>query len=242
MSTFGNPNIKNNGLVLYLDAGNTKSYSGSGITWSDLTINKLNGVLYNGPTFGRNNSIGFDGVNDYVQINHNSLLAQTYSMSFNTWIYSSNWNSLTSNYKVFSKTQTGAYAFGSSIFTVGVMEYISYIGGAYRSVTYPLSSLTNSTWYNFSGSWNSRYLVLYVNGASVSTLDYGSVIGSSSAVSYISYSFNNILAVGAEPGATSSIDGNYWPGNIALLQIYSRSLSDTEMLQNFNAIKGRFNL
>lgn len=241
MATYGGGNVINNGLIFYLDAGNIKSYSGSGLTWSDLTLNKFKAVLYNGPTFSRN-SIGFDGVNDYVQIDHNSQLAQTYSMSFNTWIYNSNWNSMTNNCKVFSKTQTGGYAFGSSIFTVGVMEYISYIGGAYRSVTYSLSSLTNSMWYNFSGSWDSRYLKLYVNGVSVSTLDYGLVIGSTSATSYISYSYNNILAIGAEPGATSSIDGNYWVGNIAMLQLYNRALSSSEVLQNFNALRTRFNL
>ena len=62
------PNIITDGLVLYLDAANTKSYPGSGTTWRDLSKSQLNGTLTNGPTFNSANggSIVFDGTNDYV--------------------------------------------------------------------------------------------------------------------------------------------------------------------------------
>jgi hypothetical protein len=49
------PKIVTNGLVLYLDAANTRSYSGSGTAWNDLTVNGNNGVLTNGPTFNSSN-------------------------------------------------------------------------------------------------------------------------------------------------------------------------------------------
>ena len=63
------PKIVTNGLVLALDAANTKSYPGSGTVWSDLTPNGNNGALTNGPTFNSANggSIVFDGTNDYLQ-------------------------------------------------------------------------------------------------------------------------------------------------------------------------------
>ena len=64
------PNIITDGLVLYLDAANTKSYPGSGTTWRDLSKSQLNGTLTNGPTFNSSNggSIVFDGVDDYVNL------------------------------------------------------------------------------------------------------------------------------------------------------------------------------
>jgi hypothetical protein len=65
-----NPRIITDGLVLCLDAGNIKSYPGSGNTWIDLSGNGNDGTLTNGPTFNSDNkgSIIFDGVNDYVTL------------------------------------------------------------------------------------------------------------------------------------------------------------------------------
>ena len=65
-----NTSIVRDGLVLYLDAANPKSYSGSGTTWSDLKGSN-NSTLQNGVTFNSANKghFIFDGVNDYIQIN-----------------------------------------------------------------------------------------------------------------------------------------------------------------------------
>ena len=62
-----NAPIVTDGLVFYVDAGNSNSYPGSGTTWSDL-IGSNDGALTNGPTFDSANggSIVFDGTNDYV--------------------------------------------------------------------------------------------------------------------------------------------------------------------------------
>lgn len=64
---FTGPNIITDGLVLALDAGNTKSYPGSGTTWNDVSGNGNNGTLINGPTFdtGNGGSVVFDGVDDH---------------------------------------------------------------------------------------------------------------------------------------------------------------------------------
>jgi hypothetical protein len=70
------PKIVTDGLVLYLDAANTKSYPGSGTTWNDLSRGGNNGTLINGPTFNSANggSIVFDGVDDYGVLDINSGL------------------------------------------------------------------------------------------------------------------------------------------------------------------------
>ena len=61
------PRVITDGLVLGLDAANTRSYVGSGTTWTDL-IGSNNGTLTNGPTYSsdRGGAIVFDGSNDYV--------------------------------------------------------------------------------------------------------------------------------------------------------------------------------
>ena len=70
MSIHYSPTTVTSGLVLCLDAGNAKSYPGSGTVWTDLSGNGNTGTLINGPTYNSANggSIVFDGVNDYANI------------------------------------------------------------------------------------------------------------------------------------------------------------------------------
>lgn len=71
-----------NGLVLCLDAGNTKSYPGSGTTWTDLSGRGNTGTLTNGPTYSSANggSIVFDGTNDYVSTNYTQTSVTGYTI------------------------------------------------------------------------------------------------------------------------------------------------------------------
>ena len=68
MGVLYNSRIVTDGLVLCLDAGDKMSYPGAGTTWTDLSKNKNNGTLTNGPTFDSANggSIVLDGTNDYI--------------------------------------------------------------------------------------------------------------------------------------------------------------------------------
>ncbi len=87
MSLSRGPKTITNGLVLYLDAANKKSYPGSGTTWTDLSGNVYNGTLTNGPTFSAANmgSIVFDGTNDNIQLGNASTFLPTSAISLNCW-------------------------------------------------------------------------------------------------------------------------------------------------------------
>ena len=81
------PQISLNGLVLCLDAANSKSYPGSGTTWTDLSGGGNNGTLTNGPTYSSGNlgSLVFDGTNDYVvTTTSNSYLDMTIAVYINS--------------------------------------------------------------------------------------------------------------------------------------------------------------
>ena len=56
-----NPRIVTNGLVLCLDAGNTRSYPGSGTTWTNLTNNAVTTI--SGTTSFSTGSLSFNGTN-----------------------------------------------------------------------------------------------------------------------------------------------------------------------------------
>jgi alpha-tubulin suppressor-like RCC1 family protein len=85
-----NPRLVTDGLVLALDAGNTKSYPGSGTSWTDISGQGGSATLTNGPTFSSSNlgSIVFDGINDYVASVSNITLANAFSISL--WVKHTN--------------------------------------------------------------------------------------------------------------------------------------------------------
>jgi len=237
MGLVHSPRIVTDGLVLCLDAGNTKSYLGSGTTWTDLSGNgnngTLNGVGYSGSNGG---SLSFDGTNDYVSIPYTSLLAPTSQISFEAFTYLPNWN-ISGDKRIISKTQTGGYQIGFNEPTFignGNIGALIYFGGGYRIVKVSRATLT-SGWHHLSFTCDGRYFRMYLDGVNVDTYDHGSTAS-------ISYSNNNNLLVGAEAGSGANVDGFYWSGNIAQVSIYNRALTEAEVSQNYNALRGRFGI
>jgi len=73
MSFNYSPKIVTDGLVLYLDAANIKSYVSGSTIWRDISRSGAsNGIIVNGPIFNSLNggSISFDGVDDYIDISN----------------------------------------------------------------------------------------------------------------------------------------------------------------------------
>ena len=82
------PDIVSDGLVLYLDAGSPNSYRPDfGTTWRDMSGFNNSGSLVNGPTYSTANggNIVFDGINDRVDISHNSLYNFTTGLTISCW-------------------------------------------------------------------------------------------------------------------------------------------------------------
>ena len=79
------PNVVTDGLVLYLDAGNVKSYPGTGTVWSDLSGDGNNGDLINGITYSSGNLL-FDGSIDYVDCGTKASLDITPNVTLETFV------------------------------------------------------------------------------------------------------------------------------------------------------------
>ena len=219
------PSIVMNGLVLCLDAGNSKSYPGSGTTWTDRSGGGNNGTLTNGPTYSSSSggSIVFDGTNDYVNCVNNSSLSFTNNLTVSIWCSSNNAASYRSP---LMKTSSNAWAdgFGYWQFSGTFAFYINQWNGAQTvSVSKASFSITN-----FVATYNGVNLKLYENGTLIQT--------GSSYTTNISNSSTNL-----EIGRGGGGDFN-WSGNIASTKIYNRALSAAEIQQNYNALRGRFSI
>jgi hypothetical protein len=82
------PSIITQNLVLCLDAGNPKSYPGSGTAWTDLSGNGNTGTLVNGVGYNSGNlgSLVFDGSNDHITSSFATTSGQ--AVTYAGWLYS----------------------------------------------------------------------------------------------------------------------------------------------------------
>lgn len=214
------PRIVTSDLVLYLDAANYRSYVGSGTTWNDLSLSKNTSSLVNGPTYSSANNgyISFDGTNDYISVNSNANILSYSEYTKIAWFYVTTFS--TAN-NIISGGVSGQHAF---------WLYVSnrlYAGhnGNWSTVT-GNTTLSLNTWYFGATTYNNTTgWKLYLNG-----VEDGSSINSTT------FTGNQEILIGAY-GA-----GNYYSGRIGLVQVYNRTLTAAEILQNYNATKKRYGL
>jgi hypothetical protein len=201
-------------LVLCLDAGNPRSYPGSGTLWNDVSGNKNNGTLINGPTYNSANlgSIVFDGVNDYVSSTITFTAGQALTIS--GWMYST---ASTVDYRNFVDTlSTLPMIWWNSS---GQIEFDT--GAGYTTPSVYRNQWVYVSLVKSSGASNASY---YVNG-------------SFAAVGGVSYSVPASTPTWFNRSASET-----WLGNCSTVSVYNRALSATEITQNFNALRGRYGI
>jgi hypothetical protein len=217
------PSIVMNGLVLALDAGNTKSYPRSGTTWTNLLGSGNNGTLTNGPTYSSANggSIAFDGSNDYVNLGTPTALTAlfgTSAVSVEVWLR--RLANITSQKIVFDSGSNEYIQIdiisNQLAFSIGTPSSIR----TARSATLDLN-----VWYNFVGVYNGSTITSYLNSAQSSQVSKtGNIATDSGGFLIASYT-----------------SGSYhFTGNIAAVKVYNRALSAAEVAQNYNALAPRF--
>jgi hypothetical protein len=230
------PNIVREGLVFAVDAANPTSYPGSGTIWKDQTVNQNNGTLTNGPTFdsGNGGSIVFDGSNDYVDFDDIlDLSTLSVSMWINCDVYNSGRQFLFGKWK--NSHRAYALVLNQSGTSAGsITSQISIDGGSSNIGLATDSGVidANGTWFNVGFTHDGTTLKTYVNGVLGATATIGGAYTSGTAH----------VAVGTILFSNDTSPLNPFNGQIANTQVYNRALSSSEVLQNYNALKGRFGL
>jgi len=236
------PSIVLDGLVLYLDAGNTSSYPGSGTTWTDLSSSGKNATLSNGPTYSSDDggSIVFDGVNDFASIGSPSPLSGTQLFTFEIWV---NFTSISGNYGGLNKSawlfaggtgggggqpELAVLSADNTSFTPDTLNFGRGSGGTVGSCQVSVSSLmSNGNWYQIvlvRSSTNTQEV--YLNGVQIGTGN-------------VSNSFSDGITNFGSIENNSNYSG-YLNGKISNIKIYNRALTAAEVQQNYNALVGRF--
>jgi Concanavalin A-like lectin/glucanases superfamily len=214
MAFFRGPNVVTDGLVLALDAANPKSYVSGSTIWNDLSGNGNSGTLISGSTFNSDNrgSLVFNGTNQYVSFSTYQQPAQSSTSSF-TWNIWIFYNG--GGYNPIIGNRFGGATWNK--YTGFGLEY-----AATQNVL--VGGPTSNAWCNISIVKNNTSFTLYRNSTSIST-----TTNTNSTVALPFY-------IGGDPGGEFS---NCYISNV---QVYDRALSYQEILQNYNALKSRFNL
>jgi hypothetical protein len=215
-----NPSIVSDGLVLYLDAANLRSYSGSGSTWLDLSGFGNTCSLINGPALigtGSTSSISFDGSNDYATV---------YSIPTTFWTGGS-WTVETFLFN--NNPTSGDYAI---VGTANQLHLLIRSGtahlGLYNNDVASVVQISTTKWTHIAFQYDaSNYnKLVYING-SLNNSSIGSAInvsGASTQIGKVSWGYN------------------YFNGKIAYMKFYNRALTSQEILQNFNATRFRYGI
>jgi hypothetical protein len=199
--------------------------------WNDLSGNNNNGSLVNGPTFSTANggSIVFDGTDDYVSVPKQTAFV----------------NATTFTLAAFMKrrlTNSVVICFQGAVFNNDIAfelwnDNFAYFEVGNGSNSYGYIANTSTNWqyltmvFDGTQTGNSNRLKCYINGILLG-VNYSGTIPATTSAS------NSVFSIGNSQG----IGGNYSDGNIANVQIYNRPLSATEVSQNYNAQKSRFNI
>ena len=226
MATNYNPSIVTDGLVLCLDAANTKSYPGSGTTWTDISGKGNHGTLTNGPTFDSNNlgSIDFDGTNDQISC---GLSGGPLNTSY-TYIIWFKFDQGTRSPGSGRKDMLYGINYARPHFTFdreGDGKWGNYLtkgGSSINSVKSTTSTWKNNKWFMIATTGNPTRDRIYVDG----------VLENEVALSgaYTSWSTFNFSVANSQA----------FPGQIAVAQFFDRELTPEQIKQNFNALRGRF--
>lgn len=225
-------NIVTDGLIFRVDAGDENSYPGTGTTWTDV-INGNNGTINNGAAY--NSAEGgyfeFDGVDDQVDFGQPSIL-ETYPASIDIWFQSSN-NQDSIITKGLSRGGAGLRDWDIFGVTSGgganLLRYLVHTGtsGAFNAlISYPALN----TWHHLSVQWdgttNPDGAKMYLNGA----------LGGVKTASSTTFTTDEDIFAGG------SRAGFFLDGRISTIKMYNKVLSAAEVLQNYNATKGRYGL
>lgn len=273
------PSIYATNLVVHLDAGKTASYTGSGTTWTDLSVNSNNFTLKKGQTTSSSTAVG----PTYSITNSNYGMQFTPGGTYSDAVEDGQWlqgaDTILNNYstgtiefwlQTLAKTRpldfrdgapsTAGVAYSNCLTSRqcnGVYSHAVFSIGAYcetngqpalgtagklywhgtNGVTTAVSTgtISNGTVYQVVVAFSGTNCKFYINGTLDSTTN-----GNYSVPTSGGFPANYGTTIGVWP--ISNFNFHQFAGSIYNVKVYDTQLNDSQVLQNYQAVKGRFGL
>jgi hypothetical protein len=212
------------GLIVHLDGGNSRSYSGSGNTWYNLITGAIGGTMV---------GVGYSTINGgYFNFTGSQYMtfASTPPVAQST---------LSSTIEIFAyRINTGGFEvmFGggntatNQAFYFGNRQNSSNFMMAYQANNLDAATPTTNV------AWN-HYVATYDNTTRRRVTYYNSRLLAQN-VSGVTNTSASVFMIGAFN--LLGTPNYHFNGRIAFVKIYNRALTATEILQNYHATKGRY--
>lgn len=238
--------VVDSSLQLWLDAGQTTSYSGTGTTWVDISGSGYNlfGQAGGGsaPTF--NISPGTFSINNTTKLGFNTSTGSLSNLdsttfSIEAWVLHTSFNSNNHYNNMISLRETYFVPGPGSGFRFGVNTplglatdttgrprfWTDQSGGtiATGGTTWPISL---NTWYQVTITYTGTTCLTYINGA----------LFNSSTGTYVAPT-GRFLYIGTNAQGLKSLNGQ-----ISAYKWYTRALTADEITTNFNALRNRYGI
>jgi hypothetical protein len=229
-------NVVTDSLILYLDPGNTSSYPGSGTAFFDLSPARNHCTLVNSPTYSatEHGKFTFNGTSQYITTPIASI-NKPFTMS--VWIKFAN----LTNFQSFVGQDTsepilrGRFYFQKSGSTgegmtnnVPTFSIVTSANGIIPVNGNTSSPAVTGTWYNYTVTVSTTEMKFYTNG----------VLNNTVATTQALLTGNTNLVLNAGYFNNSIVD--FVNGDTSVFMMYSKALSDAEVLQNYNAMKMKY--
>ena len=220
-----------------MDAGFTPSYPTTGTSWYDLSSNATTGTLTNGPTYdsANNGSVVFDGVDDFVALGTQTVWNSSNTLTISLWVKITGIGGAPDIGGIITNQTTGfdlqciyAEVYSPDSSKVRITYGVTHPNP--NAETYASSLENKNAWLYVVGTryfdGTNTIIKMYTNG----TLKQTSTMSGQQSQALNSWVLGRFYA------------GRAMIGNIAIVQVYSKILSEAEITQNYNATKSRFGL
>jgi len=236
------------GLILHLDSGNSSSYSGTGTTWTDLSGNSRNATLINGTSYSSldGGKLIFDGINDYAEVANSPALGSN-DFTIEVWFKRKESSLSWDNTYLFSAWNNGSIG-GSNEWGAGFGDSQSSSNGnnlnfsleAQGGGSYGITSdeILINTWYQAVVTREAGTLKMYING-SLRTTSTPSITNYGALGTKAVNSVGRKLRIAYHDSVGSTLYTNV---EVPIIRMYNRSLSATEVAQNYLNNKSRFGM
>lgn len=231
MSLHHKPRIVTDGLVLYLDAANRKSYPGTGTTWFDLS-KELNNFELIGTDYIEEspNSIRYtNDEGDYAIRTGGSVVGGLGDLTIDCWInFSENDSVCFMSYATPDQSNAFLMLKDGGVFSI-------YVDDSRKDIPTPAGFFAKGEFNNYTIVRSGSDILLYKNAE---------LIASATGASSDTIQSGGTMVIGQEQ---DSVGGEFdtsqdLSADINSYKIYSKALSEQEVKQNFNALRGRFGI
>lgn len=217
-------NMVPQGPIMYIDAGNSNSYSGSGTVWNDLSVNNFDATLIGSPSYtsGAGGYFSFNGTTQFATVAASPMSVTAYSKC--VWFQIA--TTATDN-NLLSSADGGHFMFfgaGRNNMYCGHTTWTNAIS------SYPSAATFNiNTWYFVCLTFaTATGMTLYINGSQDSTYTAQKIAPTGGQM--LLAAFQNL----------SGTPGNALSGRIAQAWVYNRTLSPTEQAVIFNQTRSLY--